>query len=683
MPQEGHHGLNQRDRDDDDRPHRPTSAPDPAAGAAARAPRPHNGRCSGCRWAPSPVPWFPPVFPGGRCPGPGDACGVPVRSSPSPVPVTPADTSSVLVVGRSWVPTATLPAADAPPPLGVSLSGRSTTCSTPICGSPRHRSSNSPTPTTSDCSVVSRLAQRQNVRVSLQPSAYGGTTAVVIPDVLLTDDVPDTNGAGFRLDRSRRAEDSEPEDSRRLALSRVPVQLPGLPASLLNGPVELEACSTWTPSTTTQARRRGTRTRSAAACSATADPGPPKDERPGRRRESPPTATGIGKGNGPDLDTDGPDPDPRGRAGAPVPPPRRERPSWSARTDVPSVTGARRERPDRTQRRLSPPARNRNRRPRCRPADAAGSPPRTGIRDQPAGRNRHPCRPPAGRGVPPRIGARADDRPANRAPRGSARDDGPPAPAAGRPSGRLRTPHGHAARPPRALRGGPGHGKLRQRPAGQGRRPGRHRGLRCPQAGTAGQPRPPAQAERATTERGEIPARRTKDAEDVRQPHGLAPARLAAWPRGEARGRRRLRRGSEHHQGTTRNDQERLRGRSMTAPARDRPRRQRQGGAQLAPRRPGGPRSPVSERPSSSPATASPRGPPGADPRGQRASGRRRLRVPQPRQGGGPSFRGRQCPPDHRRTRRGVPVRHGRRGRQLPRRSRRRRLGRRAGHLAE
>ncbi|WP_238697776.1 ATP-binding protein, partial [Streptomyces sp. E5N91] len=39
--------------------------------------------------------------------------------------------------------------------------------------------------------VVSRLAQRQNVRVSLQPSPYGGTTAVVfVPDALLTDDAP-------------------------------------------------------------------------------------------------------------------------------------------------------------------------------------------------------------------------------------------------------------------------------------------------------------------------------------------------------------------------------------------------------------------------------------------------------------------------------------------------------------
>lgn len=89
--------------------------------------------------------------------------------------------------------------------------------------------------------VVSRLAQRQNVRVSLQPSPYGGTTAVVfIPDALLTDDVPDTNGVGFRLDRPRRAGEKEPEENRRRALSQAPVHLPGLPAPLLDGPVELE-----------------------------------------------------------------------------------------------------------------------------------------------------------------------------------------------------------------------------------------------------------------------------------------------------------------------------------------------------------------------------------------------------------------------------------------------------------
>lgn len=90
--------------------------------------------------------------------------------------------------------------------------------------------------------VVSRLAQRQNVRVSLQPSPYGGTTAVVfIPDALLSDEVPDTNGIGFRLDRPRPTKEAELEESRRSALSQMPVKLPGLPPALLDGPVELEA----------------------------------------------------------------------------------------------------------------------------------------------------------------------------------------------------------------------------------------------------------------------------------------------------------------------------------------------------------------------------------------------------------------------------------------------------------
>ncbi|MEV8018463.1 nitrate- and nitrite sensing domain-containing protein [Streptomyces sp. NPDC086554] len=92
--------------------------------------------------------------------------------------------------------------------------------------------------------VVSRLAQRQRVRVSLQPSPYGGTTAVVfIPETLLTDDVPDTNGIGFRLDRpqSKEAVGRDKKGDKTAALGQVPVQLPGLPASILDGPVELEA----------------------------------------------------------------------------------------------------------------------------------------------------------------------------------------------------------------------------------------------------------------------------------------------------------------------------------------------------------------------------------------------------------------------------------------------------------
>ncbi|MBX9426493.1 MULTISPECIES: nitrate- and nitrite sensing domain-containing protein [Streptomyces] len=95
--------------------------------------------------------------------------------------------------------------------------------------------------------VVSRLAQRQNVRVSLQTSPYGGTTAVVfIPAALLTD-APETQGAGFRLDRKTLertvpADEGTPEGGalpgRRPALARVPDVTEG-PAPL-DGPVELE-----------------------------------------------------------------------------------------------------------------------------------------------------------------------------------------------------------------------------------------------------------------------------------------------------------------------------------------------------------------------------------------------------------------------------------------------------------
>ncbi|MET7453698.1 nitrate- and nitrite sensing domain-containing protein [Streptomyces sp. NPDC005574] len=89
--------------------------------------------------------------------------------------------------------------------------------------------------------VVSRLAQRQNVRVSLQPSPYGGTTAVVfIPDALLTDDVPDTNGIGFRLDRPQPSKEAQLEEAHRTSLSKVSAQS-GPPVPVLNGPVELEA----------------------------------------------------------------------------------------------------------------------------------------------------------------------------------------------------------------------------------------------------------------------------------------------------------------------------------------------------------------------------------------------------------------------------------------------------------
>ncbi|MFF8917333.1 nitrate- and nitrite sensing domain-containing protein [Streptomyces sp. NPDC015032] len=107
--------------------------------------------------------------------------------------------------------------------------------------------------------VVSRLAQRQNVRVSLQTSPYGGTTAVVfIPAALLTD-APDTHGTGFRLDRRSekaigggKAAGQQPggdKDRRdgvpdRRATGRSPGLAPVPTAlvdpALLDGPVELE-----------------------------------------------------------------------------------------------------------------------------------------------------------------------------------------------------------------------------------------------------------------------------------------------------------------------------------------------------------------------------------------------------------------------------------------------------------
>ncbi|MFJ7946756.1 nitrate- and nitrite sensing domain-containing protein [Streptomyces sp. NPDC096354] len=112
--------------------------------------------------------------------------------------------------------------------------------------------------------VVSRLAQRQNVRVSLQVSPYGGTTAVVfIPAALLTD-AAEAHGTGFRLDRraekaigSGRPSNEGPRsdknrrdgvtdwpsdgtgDAGSTRLAPVPTGLVG--PNALDGPVELEA----------------------------------------------------------------------------------------------------------------------------------------------------------------------------------------------------------------------------------------------------------------------------------------------------------------------------------------------------------------------------------------------------------------------------------------------------------
>ncbi|MFD4989779.1 nitrate- and nitrite sensing domain-containing protein [Streptomyces sp. NPDC058374] len=90
--------------------------------------------------------------------------------------------------------------------------------------------------------VVSRLAQRQNIRVSLQKSPYGGTTAVVfIPDALLIEtdgeSTGSTDGRGLALDGIG----SGARGPGRPALTRIPTSRPRTGPPLPDGPVELEA----------------------------------------------------------------------------------------------------------------------------------------------------------------------------------------------------------------------------------------------------------------------------------------------------------------------------------------------------------------------------------------------------------------------------------------------------------
>lgn len=99
--------------------------------------------------------------------------------------------------------------------------------------------------------VVSRLAQRHAVKVVLQHSPYGGTTAVVfLPDALLTE-APDTNGTGIRLNAGVGAGMAGkpgkpgrpgviPSERNARAVGRAPSGR-ALPPADLRGPVELEA----------------------------------------------------------------------------------------------------------------------------------------------------------------------------------------------------------------------------------------------------------------------------------------------------------------------------------------------------------------------------------------------------------------------------------------------------------
>ncbi|AJE86910.1 sensor-like histidine kinase [Streptomyces albus] len=88
--------------------------------------------------------------------------------------------------------------------------------------------------------VVSRLAQRQNVRVSLQPSPYGGTTAVVfIPDALLTE-AQDPEGREEDTGGVRVPAQSAGQSARDNALT-FPGGTGGGRPIVLDGPTELEA----------------------------------------------------------------------------------------------------------------------------------------------------------------------------------------------------------------------------------------------------------------------------------------------------------------------------------------------------------------------------------------------------------------------------------------------------------
>ncbi|MCX5016236.1 nitrate- and nitrite sensing domain-containing protein [Streptomyces sp. NBC_00555] len=97
--------------------------------------------------------------------------------------------------------------------------------------------------------VVSRLAQRHSVKVVLQPSPYGGTTAVVFIPVALLTEAPETNGTGIRLDDGPAGKAAAGRTgaipSARSATAAVQRAVPAgsgrsLPVAELRGPVELE-----------------------------------------------------------------------------------------------------------------------------------------------------------------------------------------------------------------------------------------------------------------------------------------------------------------------------------------------------------------------------------------------------------------------------------------------------------
>jgi len=94
--------------------------------------------------------------------------------------------------------------------------------------------------------VVSRLAQRQDVRVSLQPSPYGGTTAVVfIPGTLLTETAAggreDDDPARDGLPGGPVGNELEHAAGKLAALAQEPPRRERRVPAVIDGPVELEA----------------------------------------------------------------------------------------------------------------------------------------------------------------------------------------------------------------------------------------------------------------------------------------------------------------------------------------------------------------------------------------------------------------------------------------------------------
>ncbi|MGW9172357.1 sensor histidine kinase [Streptomyces decoyicus] len=94
--------------------------------------------------------------------------------------------------------------------------------------------------------VVSRLAQRQDVRVSLQPSPYGGTTAVVfLPGRILTESTAggreDDGPAPDGLPGGPVGNELEHAAGKLAALSQAPPRRERRVPAVIDGPVELEA----------------------------------------------------------------------------------------------------------------------------------------------------------------------------------------------------------------------------------------------------------------------------------------------------------------------------------------------------------------------------------------------------------------------------------------------------------